>query len=52
MEKITFYCELCDKAFKNSHVFSQDLHIRRVHDNKIIGEAVKRYTRIIMDEMQ
>lgn len=52
MEKITFFCDLCDREFKNGNVFSQDLHIRHFHSNKIIGEAVKKYTRIILEGMQ
>lgn len=52
MDNFSFYCELCDKTFKNGNVFSQDLHIRGVHSAKVIGDAVKQYTRIVFEDMR
>jgi len=49
---MTFFCELCDREFKDAHMYSQDLHIRRYHSDKIIGDAVKQYTRIVFDDLK
>ncbi len=46
-----FYCKLCEKEFKHANAFSQDLHIRRFHDAKIIGDAVKLYTKEIIEDL-
>ena len=47
-ENIKFYCSLCDREFKNQSIFGQDLHVRSLHSGKLIDEAVKKYTRVIV----
>lgn len=47
-----FWCDICDKDFKQNTVFDQDLHIRRYHEGKIIDDAVKKYTRVILAGME
>lgn len=48
----TFYCDLCNKEFEHATPFSQDLHIRRFHADKIIGDAVKQYTKIVFEDLR
>lgn len=43
-----FYCSLCDREFKDQSIFGQDLHIRHYHSAKLIDEAVKKYTKVVL----
>ena len=50
--KEIFFCDLCEKEYRCETVFTRDLHIRRLHSAKVIGDAVKEYTRIVFEDMR
>jgi len=43
-----FYCSICDDKFKSKNWWSREIHLMRLHSNKIITEAIDKYTKILV----